>query len=174
MNYDDYLEVIHRTASKEIHQDVVHPSRLRSIIDERLLAAEDLDHAKKGLFYGRRHPRVSDEGPVRRSLPLEGHRYLAHAIIGIDTEAAELLTLLRNTVLANQGAPTQQEIADEAGDLFWYFTMLLKIVGLSLEDVMQTNFDKLSARFPEGTFSLQQWEDRDKEKEEKIMSDTLG
>jgi len=177
MNYENYNKVIHNTASKDIHLDVVKASTARSVIQSRLEWAEDLDAVKKGMFYGKHQPgltnyqnlRIPEAAPV-----VESNKYLVHSILGIDSESAELLEMLLNTVFEGKGQPAKDKIIDEAGDLFWYFTMLLKTVGVSLEEVMERNYKKLSARFPDGTFALDQWEGRDKTKEMKIMTDTIG
>jgi NTP pyrophosphatase (non-canonical NTP hydrolase) len=38
----------------------------------------------------------------------------------------------------------------ELGDVLWYFSILLSTLGLTFEDVMQANADKLRARHPSG------------------------
>lgn len=177
MNLDHYLSVIHSTASENIHLDVIKPSTAKAVLTRRLAFAADVDAVKKGLFYGKHQdrfsPRQNDLFP-EVSPHLEANKHMLHAIIGIDSESSELLQLLVDTVFCGQNPPNKTQILDEAGDLFWYFTMLLKIVGVSLEEVMDANYRKLSARFPEGTFSLQQWEGRDKNKELEKVADTLA
>ena len=38
----------------------------------------------------------------------------------------------------------------EMGDVLWYVAMMCESFGWNMEDVMQTNIDKLKARYPEG------------------------
>jgi NTP pyrophosphatase (non-canonical NTP hydrolase) len=38
----------------------------------------------------------------------------------------------------------------ELGDVLWYLSALCTKFGFTMEEVMQTNVDKLKARFPEG------------------------
>ncbi|MDV2965562.1 MazG nucleotide pyrophosphohydrolase domain-containing protein [Nitratireductor aquimarinus] len=174
MNYDQYMSVIHRTKADTIHPDVVSSDTLEDIINHRLLGNVHMDAAKKGLFYGRTSELLKEPDAGTPAEHLEGAMDLVHAIVGIDTESAELLTMLRDSVFREGQAPSRDEIADEAGDLFWYFTLLLKATGITLQEVMERNYKKLSTRFPDGTFSLDQWESRDKENEKNNMIDTMG
>lgn len=38
----------------------------------------------------------------------------------------------------------------ELGDVMWYVAMICHAMGFDLDDVMQTNIDKLKARYPGG------------------------
>jgi NTP pyrophosphatase (non-canonical NTP hydrolase) len=42
------------------------------------------------------------------------------------------------------------EVKRELGDCLWYIAAFCNDLGFSLEDVMQTNIDKLKERWPEG------------------------
>lgn len=45
----------------------------------------------------------------------------------------------------------ERELMKEAGDIFWQLSGLCTVMGWDLEDVAQTNLDKLSARKAAGT-----------------------
>ena len=42
----------------------------------------------------------------------------------------------------------------------WYVAQACLGLDISLEEVVQMNFEKLSARYPEGTFSIERSENR--------------
>lgn len=39
---------------------------------------------------------------------------------------------------------------DELGDVLWYLTVLAESMGVTLDDIMQHNLQKLNDRYPEG------------------------
>ena len=43
-----------------------------------------------------------------------------------------------------------QELAEKLGDILWYVAVLSEIIGYDLEEVMQTNIEKLERRYPNG------------------------
>ena len=48
----------------------------------------------------------------------------------------------------------------ELGDIMWYMSQACMALDISIEEVIQMNFEKLSARYPEGTFSIERSENR--------------
>lgn len=43
-----------------------------------------------------------------------------------------------------------EHLKKELGDCTWYLAMICDACGFTLDDVMQTNIDKLKARYPKG------------------------
>lgn len=73
---------------------------------------------------------------------------LNHAVFGLSSEAGEVSGILQKEY---QGHPVDKEhLKKELGDCCWMIAEACTALGLDLEDVMQTNIDKLKARFPEG------------------------
>lgn len=71
-----------------------------------------------------------------------------HALFGLCGEVGELHSLYQKVY---QGHSLDLEHAKkELGDLLWFVAEYCTATGLKLEDVAQTNIDKLKARFPEG------------------------
>lgn len=76
------------------------------------------------------------------------HPNLMHASIGMVTEAGEFLDALKKVLF--YGKPLDKvNLIEELGDMMWYVAVACVELGVSLEDVMQINIDKLKARFPE-------------------------
>lgn len=128
---------------------------LRRVILSALTGSTTLDLAKKGLFYGKDAPALREERirlehdvDLLPGLAYDDSVLLVHAILGIRTEADELLRLLYEKLT---GVPvTNAELADEAGDLGWYLQLLANAIGKTSTEVVAGNVAKLLVRFPNG------------------------
>lgn len=86
---------------------------------------------------------------------------IAHATVGIATEAGELLDALKKHWV--YGQPLDYvNVQEEAGDLLFYLQALLNHVGLTMEDCKQANIVKLKKRYPDGYTDQAAKERRDK------------
>ena len=71
-----------------------------------------------------------------------------HAVFGLTSEAGEVAGLFQKWY---QGHELDEEhLMKEIGDCLWMIAELCTAYGISLEDVMQLNIDKLRARYPDG------------------------
>ena len=78
--------------------------------------------------------------------------YIAEAItaaLGLSGEAGELNDMLKKHIFHGHELETLH-VKKELGDILWYVALMCSAFGFSLDDVMQTNIDKLKARYPEG------------------------
>lgn len=93
-----------------------------------------------------------------------------HAIIGIGTEAGELLTEMKKTVIYDiyNGEINLEKVEDESCDLLHYFIMLTNVLGISFDKLIELNMVKLKERFPNG-YSKEAWLNRDKNAEKEAM-----
>lgn len=69
--------------------------------------------------------------------------------VGLTGEAGEVADLIKKGVYHQQGID-KPKLKKELGDVLWYVSAMCSQLGFTLEEVMQTNVDKLKARFPEG------------------------
>jgi len=87
---------------------------------------------------------------------------LLTAAVGMSAEAGEFTEIVKKIVF--QGKPVNQEnlfhLKRELGDIMWYVSQACLGLDISLEEVIQMNFEKLSARYPEGAFSIERSENR--------------
>lgn len=94
-----------------------------------------------------------EEFPVERMLT---------AAVGMSAEAGEFTEVVKKIVF--QGKPVTEEnlfhLKRELGDLVWYMTQACIALNVTFEEVIQMNFEKLTARYPEGTFNIQRSENR--------------
>jgi len=84
------------------------------------------------------------------------------AALGISAEAGEFTEVIKKVFL--QGKPYNEEtvfhLKRELGDICWYLAQACMALNTNFEEVLQMNYDKLSARYPEGTFDVYRSENR--------------
>ncbi len=90
-----------------------------------------------------------------------------HALIGISTESGELLDAFKKHIFYGK-AIDQANIKEEIGDLMWYVALLCNANGFDFYKILETNIEKLKARYPEG-FKKEQATDRNLAKEREIL-----
>jgi NTP pyrophosphatase (non-canonical NTP hydrolase) len=87
---------------------------------------------------------------------------LLTAAVGMSAEAGEFTEIVKKIVF--QGKPVTEEnlfhLKRELGDIMWYVSQACIGLDISIEEVVQMNFEKLSARYPEGAFSIERSENR--------------
>jgi NTP pyrophosphatase (non-canonical NTP hydrolase) len=63
-----------------------------------------------------------------------------------------------------QGKPwnedNREHLIIELGDIMWYVAQATQSLGISMEEVLDTNIRKLSKRYPKGTFDAYMSENR--------------
>lgn len=74
---------------------------------------------------------------------------LINGVLGLTGEAGEVSDLVKKGVFHEKGIDLEH-LKKELGDCAWYLAMICDACGFTLDDVMQTNIDKLKARYPEG------------------------
>ena len=87
---------------------------------------------------------------------------LLTAAVGMSAEAGEFTEIIKKIIF--QGKPVNEEnlfhLKRELGDIMWYVSQACIGLDISIEEVIQMNFEKLSARYPEGAFSIERSENR--------------
>lgn len=102
-----------------------------------VVAAAKLEQYKKTLNAGKNLPKFPSINPLTADDP-----HVIHAKLGIAGEAGEVFD-----------AETKDEVRNEVGDLLWYVTLLLSRYGLTLDDALSYNYEKLNKRFSTGQFT---------------------
>ena len=106
---------------------------------------------------------------VYRTLSSTDKDNIAHAIIGITTEAGELLDAYKKHRFYGRALDTKN-LKEEIGDIMWYLTVLNGELGYSFQDAMTDNIAKLKKRYPE---KFEDIVDRDVEDELSHIKDNL-
>jgi NTP pyrophosphatase (non-canonical NTP hydrolase) len=87
---------------------------------------------------------------------------LMTAAFGISAEAGEFTEVIKKIFL--QGKPYNEDnvfhLKRELGDICWYIAQACMALDTTFEEVLQMNYEKLSARYPEGTFDVYSSENR--------------
>lgn len=87
---------------------------------------------------------------------------LLTAALGMTAEAGEFTEVVKKIFL--QGKPYNEEnvfhLKRELGDICWYLAQACMALDTNFEEVLQMNYEKLSARYPEGTFDVYRSENR--------------
>jgi NTP pyrophosphatase (non-canonical NTP hydrolase) len=87
---------------------------------------------------------------------------LITAAFGISAEAGEFTEVVKKILL--QGKPYNEDnvfhLKRELGDICWYIAQACMSLDTTFEEVLQMNYEKLSARYPEGTFDVFRSENR--------------
>lgn len=87
---------------------------------------------------------------------------LLTAALGIAAEAGEFTEIVKKMVL--QGKPYNEDnkihLKKELGDIQWYIAQALMALDTTFEEILEMNYEKLSARYPEGTFDVYRSENR--------------
>jgi len=88
---------------------------------------------------------------------------LLTAGVGMNAEAGEFLEIIKKMLF--QGKPWNQDNKEhliiELGDVMWYITQACIALGVSLDEVISGNVDKLMKRYPGGNFDVYYSENRD-------------
>ena len=83
---------------------------------------------------------------------------LITASIGMCGEAGEFSEIVKKVMFHGKcyTNETRDHAIRELGDIFWYWTNACRSVGVSPDEVIQRNVDKLVSRYPGGVFSVEQ------------------
>lgn len=83
------------------------------------------------------------------SIPYNGKRgMMYHAVLGLASEAGEVAGIFQKEYQGHKIAPIH--VKKELGDCLWMIAEACTAFGFDMEDVMETNIEKLKERFPDG------------------------
>lgn len=73
---------------------------------------------------------------------------MLHMSLGMVTEASEIADVMKKHIAYGREIDIVN-IKEELGDLLWFIMGMCETINLDVEDVMQTNINKLAVRYPE-------------------------
>jgi NTP pyrophosphatase (non-canonical NTP hydrolase) len=91
-------------------------------------------------------------GAMRTAIYGERYRVIYPAL-GLASEAGEVCGKIKKVLRDRDGdfeAAPLGALRDELGDVLWYLATLASDLGLSLDEIAQTNLDKLNSRIERG------------------------
>ena len=74
---------------------------------------------------------------------------LINGVMGLCGESGEAIDIVKKW-LAQGHELDREKLKKELGDICWYLAETATALGLSLEDVMEANIEKLRKRYPRG------------------------
>lgn len=88
--------------------------------------------------------------------------HLLTGAIGASSELGEAVEIIKKCLFQGRKftPETKELLVKELGDQQFYIAQFCIALGVNFEDIMQMNYEKLSARYPEGTFSVHRSENR--------------
>jgi len=112
------------------------------------------EESKKGNAFILRCASLQEQGfPTERLLT---------AAVGMSAEAGEFTEIVKKIVF--QGKPVNEDtlfhMKREIGDVMWYVSQACMGLGISLDEVMEMNVNKLKKRYPGGEFDVHYSENR--------------
>ena len=89
------------------------------------------------------------QAAMRTAPELDRQQMLIDAALGLTGEAGEVADLVKK---ANyQGHILDKDaVMKELGDIAWYIALACQALGVSMQEVLQINVDKLRKRYPDG------------------------
>jgi len=200
MKFEKYIELCKTTESASGENLEVDVQRLNTAIQLITTGNRLLDLLKKEMFYGKnvngedwlsllRNINLSMNDAMEHHRKSMAHtictdnvivnRRIAHSIIGINTEAGELLEALDASINLS-GSSNNKNVefdlvnyGEELGDLCWYMAIGIDAANLTFNDVLNTNRKKLESRYSSGKFTKTEAIERSLDKERKILEDGI-
>lgn len=74
---------------------------------------------------------------------------LLNGVMGLNGEAGECIDIVKKYFFQGHNLD-KDKLVKELGDVCWYLAISAEALGVTLEEVMQRNVDKLLERYPEG------------------------
>ena len=154
-----YAKIVEGLCSPHYYAERVHGDAFEQLLEEFVSAATALDSIKKVLFYGaaQAQPQPSYASEFKHEII---HPDIVHAIIGIATEAGELVERLIKMAHEADG-DHKTNLKEESGDLGWYHQLLRNRLGYTAEEERLINARKLFKRYPEKVFAATRAAERD-------------
>ena len=93
---------------------------------------------------------------------------ITQGIIGVTTEAGELLDMLKKHMFQSRSID-ETNIKEECGDIYFYMTELMDAIGTDIWEVIDLNTKNLKTRYPGGHFKKSKSINRDTANERKVL-----
>jgi NTP pyrophosphatase (non-canonical NTP hydrolase) len=163
-----YIEEAVETCSPHFFGEKVTVKQFSAAIKYAINALQELDAIKKQLFYNKTSYLLEpvEKDDLTCEVLLEGFnenpKDIIHAILGIATEAGELLEALDTVYMGSNCTFDHVNLKEEGGDLQWYQALLFKTIETTFEEVQQLNIAKLQKkRYKNKKFSIEEATERD-------------
>lgn len=185
ITWQEYCEGAACTLADPWHGDRYPINTALAVLENFLEVSDTLDELKKALFYGDNKcgtvEQLAEDHDSIYGDPCQSidnwndvnidHR-LIHSILGIATEAAELVEALYKAIVKKEQLDSVNVI-EELGDTTWYMAIpwIITESNESLSPVFRKNLIKLHTRYGD-KFSSERAVNRDLQSERKVLEET--
>ena len=145
----NYLKESERTLANSFYGDKIDAAYVMAKVNDAIIALQELDKIKKSSFYNKdngiftENPVVSEDDIVSvLSNDKQKAINLFHGIIGIATEAGELLEAITKSI-SNLEQLDLVNLKEESSDIFWYLAILARECDTTFEKIQNANIEKL-------------------------------
>lgn len=122
-------------AEEELVDALMYLEHLKAAVGDRLTAND--------------YQRMAMRTAVGMDYSKTGKGLLINGLMGLNGEAGECIDIMKKHLF--QGHELDREhLIEELGDCAWYLAVSCEGLGVTLEEVMKRNTDKLKARYPDG------------------------
>lgn len=179
MKFQKYLKKSKVFVSGSFDHDTKDPVyqrelQLKGAIEQFIKATEDLDAMKKHKYYGKDLPEgfvapEPDPNFINESFTPSSDTEESdlHAVIGICTEAGELLEAMYDHKWKQKEFDVVNA-KEEIGDIFWYMAILFRNYKWNIKAIWDRNIEKLTKRYGK-KFSSEKAINRDTDAERVIL-----
>lgn len=180
MKFKKYLKKSEAFVSGSFDHDTKDPLyqrelELKGVIEQFIKATEDLDAMKKHKYYGKDLPEgfeapAPNPDTINESFTPDVNDSSEpdlHAVIGICTEAGELLEAMYKSKWKQEGFDLVNA-KEETGDIFWYMAILFRRHNWNIKKIWDRNIEKLTKRYGK-KFSSEKAINRDTDAEREIL-----
>lgn len=98
---------------------------------------------------GRKHMGINEYQKLAMRTANPECKSLSNVGLGIAGEAGEVADMIKKC-LHHGHKLDSDHLAKELGDVAWYIALGCEVIGISFEEILRRNIDKLKARYPEG------------------------
>lgn len=159
------------------------PRILRRVLTDEITLGAITDKLKRHLYYGGMHRQANlvealnlgglvDIDPDAPPAPHQIDPRLLHGYIGIMSEVGEMAEELL-ACLDDGRVVSVVNLAEEVGDMMWYLNLLVLASGLSWDQILRSNNEKLKIRYRK-TFTSEEAAQRDIAAEQASLAKHVG
>lgn len=102
-----------------------------------------------GNEYQKKAMRTASTDKIKSWIMTGYKQLLLNGVMGLNGEAGECIDIVKKHLFQGHNLD-RDKLIDELSDVMWYVAITAQGLGVSLDEIMQHNVDKLLKRYPNG------------------------
>lgn len=86
---------------------------------------------------------------MRTASAKDNDKLILNGVMGLNGESGECIDIVKKHMFQGHEL-NKKKLVDELGDVLWYVAITCEGLGVSMDDVMKHNVEKLMKRYPDG------------------------